>query len=147
MEMEYDRVPDFSDKTKWMELEVKRGPIYGNSGKLILPVGEIKYYREIKNKIIVSGMGLSITLFGQESCFISWGYTATNKKTGEEIRFGRMALRMRNGKWAISNLIINGVSIEPDASILHYHLYEKEVWIFLKAKNGWAIRRMTSSPG
>jgi len=145
MKLEYNQVPDLNDKTKWLELEVKKEPIYGNSGNLIVPIGEKKYYREIKNKKIGSGMSIAITLFEKEHSLLCWSYAVTDREN-RRIVVGYMALRMKNGKWAVSNLLINGVSIEKDENILHLHIYEKEAWIFLKAKKGWAMRKINPAP-
>jgi len=144
MESEYDQVPDLNDKTKWMELEVKKEPIYGNSGNLIVPIGETKYYREIGSKKINPGMSTAIAIFGKEPSLICWNYVVAGKENKRTV-IGYMALRMKNGKWAVSNLLINGVSVEKDGNIVHLHIYEKEAWIFLKAKKGWCIRKIKKS--
>lgn len=141
METEYNKVPNLKDINKWMELEVKKEVIYSKTGKIILPIGEKRYFREIKNNKIGKGGCISITYFEKEPCLIIWDFVAPDKTN----TIGYIALRMKNGKWAISNIMINGVSIENDTNILHIHLYEKEVWIFLKAKNGWCIRKLKKS--
>jgi len=142
METEYNQVPDLNDRSKWMELEVKRESIYyGSLGNLILPIGERKYYREIKNNKSGPGICIALRLFEKEPCLIIWSHLALDKKTA----IGCIALRMKNGKWAISNRIINGIPIESDGNIVHLHVYEKGAWIFLKAKKGWAIRKIKKS--
>lgn len=145
MEKRYDQVPDLKDAGKWLELEVKKEIIYGNSGNLIVPVGAQRYYREIINKKVGSGESRTITFFEKEPCLIFWGHAVLHKETGRVIVISYIALRMKSGKWATSNLMINGVSVEKDGNILHVHRYENEVWIFLKARNGWAIRKIKRS--
>ncbi|MHB9019288.1 MAG: hypothetical protein ACYC3G_00210 [Minisyncoccota bacterium] len=141
MEAEYNKVPDFKDIKKWMELEVKRETIYSDTGKIIVPIGEKRYFREIKDNKIGSGACITITYFEKEPCLVIWNLVSSDKKT----TIGYMALRMKNKKWAISNLMLNGISIEKDSNILHIHMYEKEVWIFLKSKKGWCIRKIKKS--
>jgi hypothetical protein len=157
METEHDRVPDLNDATKWFELEARKEVIYGKSGNLIVPIGAKRYYREIKNNKVGFGASMSLTIFEEEPCLIFWNYVANDKKTG----IGFMALRMNNKKWAISNILVNGLSIEidiadtipiddnstkKDTDIVHYHIYDNEAWIFLKAKKGWAIRKIKKAP-
>ena len=145
MEAEHNKVPDLNDLNKWMELEVKREPIYSNTGKIIVPIGEKRYFREIKDKKVGLGTCMAISYFEKEPCLLVWGYVIPNKETGERTTLGHIALRMKNKKWAISNIMINGVSIEKDNNIIHIHIYEKEAWIFLKAKNGWCVRKIKRS--
>jgi len=141
MEKKYDRVPNLADKTKWFELEVKREPFYGNYGGIIVQIGERRWHHETTDGKPDSGIAMSVTLFEKEPCLISWNYPASNNKK----TVGYIALRMKNGKWAVSNPLIGNVSIEKDSDILHYHIYDNEAWIFLKARKGWVIRKIKKS--
>lgn len=141
METEYSKIPNLKNINEWMELEVKREPIYSDTGKIILPIGEKRYFRERKNNKTGLGGCMAVTYFEKEPCLLIWNFVSSDNKTV----VGYMALCMKNGKWAISNIMINGFSIEKDKNIIHIHVYEKEVWIFLKAKKGWCVRKIKKS--
>jgi hypothetical protein len=112
MTISYDQVPNFNDKNKWIELESRKKIKYDYIGTFLLPITETKYYREIKNNKIKLGICEVTTFLNQKNpLIIKWQYfilNELNKKTSIEY----IAVKMKNGKWAISNSIINGNSIE-----------------------------------
>jgi|GEM_PF-3145962 len=138
MEEKYDEVPDLNDPQKWVELEVKKELIYVDSGTWLLPIGEKRFYRQRINGKIGFGIAMATIFFKKEPIIISWSFPSPNKN----FELGYMALKMKSGKWAITNPLINGVSIEEDKNIFHIHKYRTEVWLMLKAKKGWLIRKI-----
>ncbi len=138
MEEQYSKVPELKDPTKWIELEVKKEVIYVESGTLFLPIGEKRYFRQIKEGKLDSGIAMSISFFKKDDIMISWSYTSQNKNC----EIGYMALKIKSGKWAVTNPLINGVTIEEDKNIFHIHKYRDEVWLMLKVRKGWLIRKI-----
>ena len=137
MGFKYGEVPDLKNPEKWIELEVKREFIYVESGTLLLPIGEKRYYRQMVNGKLSMGIAMATIFFNKEPILISWSYPSLNN-----YELGYMALKMKTGKWAISNPLINGTSVEEDKNILHVHKYRKTVWVMLKAKKGWLVRKI-----
>ena len=142
MEGKYNKLPELKNPTKWIELEVKKEVIYVESGTLFLPIGEKRYFRQIKDGKLDSGVAMSISFFKKDDIMISWSYLSPNKNYD----VGYMALKMKSGKWAITNPLINGVTIEEEKNIFHIHKYRDEVWLMLKAKKGWLIRKIKKDP-
>lgn len=147
MERDYSKPPDFNDKTKWLELEAKREVYYGqNKTGITVPILEIKYYREIKCGKNGAGLGMAYVFFNQEAAIIRWDFPTEDGKD----RVGYMALRMQNQKWAISNILINGISIEEDerVQIMRVQIYinAQKATIIFKAKVDWCIRKIKKLP-
>ena len=138
MEEEYNKVPELKDPSKWIELEVKKEVIYVESGTLLRPIGEKRYFRQIKDGKIDSGIAMSISFFKKDDIMVSWSYPSPNKN----YELGYMALKMKSGKWAVTNPLINGVTIEEEKTIFHIHKYRDEVWLMLKVRKGWLIRKI-----
>ncbi|MBU4348132.1 hypothetical protein KJ671_01325 [Patescibacteria group bacterium] len=143
MKIEYNQIPDFNDKNKWIELEARKKIKYDYIGAFLLPVTKIKFYREIKNKKIGLGLCITTTFFKQKNpLIINWRYSVShNRKTFIEYT----ALLTKNRKWAISNPSVNGYSIvDKDIKILQIYFSNAEIWIIFKARKGWCLRKIKS---
>ena len=144
MEDSYHQVPDLNDPTKWAELIYKRERIFVESGALFLPLGETRHYRQIENGTVALGAAMTTSFFTDDPVLVSWTYSHVNGNT-PLIQVGYTAMKMRNGKWAKTNPLINGISVEQDKDILHIHKYRNVVYVMIKAMKGWTMRKFQRS--